>query len=42
VAIIFWERDALFTFLNCPSLEATNWPAEQAIRPVVVARKVWG
>ena len=26
------ERDALFTFLNCPGLEATNWRAEQAIR----------
>jgi transposase len=35
------ERDALFTFLNCPGLEATNWRAEQAIRPMVVARKVW-
>lgn len=36
------EREALFTFLNCPGLEATNWRAEQAIRPMVVARKVWG
>lgn len=36
------ERDALFAFLNCPGLEATNWRAEQAIRPMVVARKVWG
>jgi transposase len=36
------ERDALFTFLSCPGLEATNWRAEQAIRPMVVARKVWG
>jgi transposase len=36
------ERDALFTFLNCPGLEATHWRAEQAIRPMVVARKVWG
>ena len=36
------ERDALFTFLHCPGLEATNWRAEQAIRPMVVARKVWG
>jgi hypothetical protein len=32
------ERDALFTFLNCPGLEATNWRAEQAIRPMVVTR----
>jgi len=36
------ERDALFTFLYCPGLEATNWRAEQAIRPMVIARKVWG
>jgi transposase len=36
------EREALFTFLNCPGLEATNWRAEQAIRPMVVTRKVWG
>jgi transposase len=25
-----------------PGLEATNWRAEQAIRPMVVTRKVWG
>jgi transposase len=36
------ERNALFTFLSCPGLEATNWRAEQAIRPMVVTRKVWG
>jgi len=36
------ERHALFTFLYCPGLEATNWRAEQAIRFMVVARKVWG
>src|SRR4029077_21199912 len=36
------ERDAVFTFLNCPGWEATNWRAEQAIRPMVVTRKVWG
>jgi len=36
------ERDALLTFLNCPGLEATNWRAEQAIRPMVVTRKVGG
>ena len=35
------ERNALFTFLICPGLEATNWRAEQAIRPMVVTRKVW-
>jgi transposase len=36
------EYDHLFTYLNCPGLEATNWRGEQAIRPAVVARKVWG
>lgn len=36
------ERDAIFTFLYCEGLDATNWRAEQAIRPAVVARKVWG
>jgi transposase len=36
------ELEALFTFLSCPGLEATNWRAEQAIRPMVVTRKVWG
>lgn len=36
------EREAVFTFLYGPGLEATNWRAEQAIRPMVVTRKVWG
>lgn len=36
------HRDQLFTFLRHPGLEATNWRAEQAIRPAVVNRKVWG
>jgi transposase len=36
------EYDHLFTYLNCPGLEATNWRGEQAIRPAVVTRKVWG
>jgi transposase len=31
-----------FTFLSLPEVEATNWPAEQALRPAVVNRKVWG
>jgi transposase len=31
-----------FTFVFTPSVEATNWQAEQAIRPAVVNRKVWG
>lgn len=34
--------DDLFTFLKIPGLDATNWRAEQAIRPAVVNRKVWG
>ena len=36
------EQDAMFTFLYCPGLDATNYRAEQAIRPMVVTRKVWG
>jgi len=34
-------REAL-TFLYSPGLDATNYRAEQAIRPMVVTRKVWG
>jgi transposase len=36
------ERSALFTFLRKPGVEATNWRAENAIRPAVVNRKVCG
>ena len=36
------ERDALFTFLFHDGVQATNWRAEQAIRPAVVTRKTWG
>ena len=36
------ERPALFTCLCRPDVEATNWQAEQAIRPAVVTRKVCG
>lgn len=39
------HADQLFTFLRPEFLgvvEATNWRAEQAIRPAVVNRKVWG
>ena len=36
------EFDALFAFLRLPGVPATNWMAEQAIRPAVVNRKVWG
>ena len=31
-----------FTCIYDPRVEATNWQAEQAIRPAVVNRKVWG
>lgn len=31
-----------FTFLDDPEVEPTNWEGEQAIRPAVVNRKVWG
>ena len=36
------EFPAVFLFLSDPSLDATNWRAEQAIRPAVVIRKVCG
>jgi transposase len=32
----------LFTFLQLPGLDATNWRAELAIRFGVILRKVWG
>ena len=36
------EFAATFAFLWDPSIDATNWRAEQAIRPAVVTRKVCG
>jgi transposase len=36
------EREHLFTFLSIGGVQATNWRAEQAIRPAVVSRKAWG
>ena len=36
------NRRHLFTFLRHGGVDATNWRAEQAIRPAVVNRKVWG
>lgn len=42
VAHLYAERDALFSFLTHPGTDATNWRAEQAVRPAVVNRKVWG
>ena len=41
-AFLWGHRDDLFTFLHEPGVDATNWRAEQAIRPAVVNRKVWG
>jgi transposase len=42
VAHLYNERLALFTFLTAPGVDATNWRGEQAVRPAVVNRKVWG
>ena len=39
---LFKHLNSLFTFLETPWADATNWRAEQAIRPAVVNRKVWG
>lgn len=39
---LYGHRAQLLTFLEHPGLDATNWRAEQAIRPAVVNRKVWG
>lgn len=36
------ESQHLLTFLQEPGVQATNWRAEQAIRPAVVNRKHWG
>jgi transposase len=36
------EWSALFSFLYDPAIEATNWRAEQALRPAVANRKVCG
>jgi transposase len=41
-AHIIDHREAIFSYLYHPELEATNWPAEQAIRPAVVNRKMSG
>lgn len=38
-----WKHlDEWFLFLDEPEVEPTNWEGEQAIRPAVVNRKVWG
>jgi transposase len=36
------EREHMFTFLTEPGVHATNWRAEQALRPAIVNRKSWG
>jgi transposase len=36
------EFPAVFGFLHAPGIDATNWRAEQAIRPAVVARNICG
>lgn len=36
------ELQTIFSFLFDPTLDATNWRAEQALRPAVVNRKVSG
>ena len=36
------EFAAIFSFLFDPTLDATNWRAEQALRPAVVTRKMSG
>ncbi len=42
VAHLNREWGALFGFLRAPAVDATNWRAEQAIRPAVITRKVNG
>jgi transposase len=36
------EREHMFTMLDQPGVQATNWRAEQALRPAIVNRKSWG
>ncbi|PYR22759.1 MAG: IS66 family transposase [Acidobacteria bacterium] len=42
VAHLDREWGALFGFLRVPAVDATNWRAEQALRPAVITRKVNG
>jgi transposase len=39
---LYVNHHALWTFLKHRGGDATNWRAEQALRPLVVTRKVWG
>lgn len=41
-AHLYRHSGQLFTFLRFEEIDATNYRAEQAIRPAVVNRKVWG
>ena len=41
-AHVWNHRHEWFTFLSRPEIEPTNWEVEQAIRPAVVNRKLWG
>src|SRR6185436_19333654 len=36
------EYHAVFSFLFDPTLDATNWRAEHALRPAVITRKTCG
>jgi transposase len=36
------EYEAIFSFLFDPTLDATNWRAEHALRPAVITRKMCG
>jgi transposase len=42
VAHLDRECPALLSFLHDPTVDATNWRAEQALRPAIVNRKVCG
>ena len=39
---LFNHHNAVFAYLRHIGMDATNWRGEQAIRPAVVNRKVWG
>jgi transposase len=39
---LWYHVEQWFAFVFDPRVEPTNWKAEQAIRPAVVNRKVWG
>jgi transposase len=39
---LYQRANEVFNYLRDSRLDATNWRAEQAVRPAVVNRKVWG